>query len=273
MAEQLVVGIAATVDQSEGEVDGAIKRCTIEPNRGGHGSKREVFETIPVRVEHRGNVFERRAIFGLQRNANAPEPDDERLVCGVGLPCRDGRAPPLLERQRGLNVVEHRDPRWNGHFDRVLRQDALCKGVHGRDGGAVEFGQRFGAAQGDHSIVTRCAVLERATNAIAQLGRSRLGERDGRDVAQCDLFVRDQTDDTPYQRRRLAGAGTRLDKKCLANARADDAVAGRLIDRHESAHDTPAVSVTYAARAPSAASWPAVFSAHDRARPRGHTRS
>ena len=167
MAEQRVFGIVAVVNKPQGTVDRAVQRGTVERHRRGWRGKHEVFETIPIRIEHRCYVFERDPMLGMQRNADTPKTDDECLVGGVGLPHRDRVVPALLEREGGLHVVKHRHARGDGNLDRMLRQDALREGVHRGDRSAVDVGQRFEAAQSDHGVVTRGAVLERATNAIA----------------------------------------------------------------------------------------------------------
>ena len=131
----------------------------------------------------------------------------------------------------------------------MLGQDSLGERMQRGDGRSVEIGERVAATFGHDRIVAHTSALEGAPYPIAQLGRRSFGERDGGDLTQRDIFVRDE----PYQSRDEGGglAGTRagLDEERVGEAGGGDAIAGELIDRLRCAHAPPPARVTYDATA------------------------
>ena len=225
-------------------VDRRVQRATCEESRRAYRAEVDVFEAVPVRVEHRGDVLQRCTILGLHHDVGAVQAHDERLEHGVGLPARDAVAPTSLERERGLHLVEHVDAWRYRDLDRVLGQDSLGERVQRGDGRAVEIGERVAATFGHDRVVTRTCELERAPYPIAQLGCRSFGERDGGDLTQRDVFVRDESYQPRDEGGRLAGPRAGLDEERVGEAGGGDAITSELIDRLRCAHAPPPTRVT-----------------------------
>ncbi len=124
--------------------------------------------------------------------------------------------PSFDEPDPRLHVVVDLEDRSQPRVERVFREDALCEPVQRRDRGAIDVRAR---GQAPRSLVVgqsgvACGAFELGANAIAQLGRGGLGERDRhqtRDVA--DRAGGDEAHDPIDEHTRLAGAGTGFDEQ------------------------------------------------------------
>ena len=151
----------------------------------------------------------------------------EELVCE--------RGPAVVESNRRTTLVEHIDRRWQTGLEGVGGKDSLGKTVERTDRRAVDLlegspgsclssgqlarGGGLAVEPVNQSVGTKSFVipgrglLERFVDAVAQLRRGRLGERDGGDPTQPDAARRHQREHTPDQRRRLPGAGAGFDEE------------------------------------------------------------
>ena len=91
---------------------------------------------------------------------------------------------PLVERGGALHFVEHLELRWQLRLDRELVEQSAGERVQRADGRQIEIGERGRAPVGRwHRRRSAAACSERA-DAVAQLGRGLLGERDGGDASR-----------------------------------------------------------------------------------------
>ena len=110
-------------------------------------------------------------------------------------------------------------------FEGVGMQDALAETVDGKDGRLVEIHQRlpdprgrllrwrFGGNAVPGAGGKRPAGFQQAlVNALAQLGRGRLGEGHRQDLLHRDVLLENEPDEKALDRIRFAGAGSRLDQ-------------------------------------------------------------
>ena len=127
-----------------------------------------------------------RACAAPARRGVGVEREEQRaLERGVVEQLVDEAGPALLERELRRDVVEHLDARREPGLDRVLGEEPLRERVQGGHRGAVELLERAAAARAPRRPCRRRAArsLERAADAVAQLGRGLLGERDRGDLA------------------------------------------------------------------------------------------
>ena len=118
-----------------------------------------------------------------QLHIGGEEDEHRRLERGVVEQLVDELVPARFERQARRDLVAHLDARRQSDLDRELGEDALRKRVQGADRGRVETIER-GLAPGAHDVGREGIVgppPKLPPDAIAQLGRGLVGERDGGD--------------------------------------------------------------------------------------------
>ena len=107
----------------------------------------------------------------------------------------------------------------------VFMQDALAETVDGVDGRLVEIHQRppdphgrllrlrlAGTAAPGAGAERPAGLHQALVNALAQLGRGRLGEGHRQDLLHRDVLLDNEPDEKALDRIGLAGAGSRLDQ-------------------------------------------------------------
>ena len=107
----------------------------------------------------------------------------------------------------------------------VFMQDALAETVDGVDGRLVEIHQRppdphgrllrlrlSGTAAPGAGAERPAGLHQALVNALAQLGRGRLGEGHRQDLLDRDVLLDNEPDEKTLDRIGLAGAGSRLDQ-------------------------------------------------------------
>jgi hypothetical protein len=221
LGQQLVVLGAASVALGDDRID--VGQQAVEPAgpvRDLAGRRRgAVAGEVPVLVEG-----ERDQPQAVGTDAARGGQEERALDRRVGEQLVEEAAPPVVERHRRRDLVQHLDARWEARLDRVLAEDALGEAVERPDRGAVEVVER-GAAAGRPLGVGRAARAargigavgqlggQRSADPVAQLGRCLLGEGDRGDRVERRSAAGDEPDDAVDERARLARAGPRLDEQ------------------------------------------------------------
>ena len=181
---------------------------------------RHLIEEVPVRGERLGDGPQL-----LELHAGREAEDDDRLMCGfVDEPVHEP-FPARVERNTRRDLVADLDARRKAGLDREFGEQPLRERVQRADRGAVEVVERSGARG-----VGRGMALQLRPDAVPQLRRRLLGERDGGDVAHRDARSH-QADDAADQRGGLPGARTGFDEQRARRARCGSPRARR---RHRS---------------------------------------
>ncbi len=196
-------------------------RCNhAERSRSGRaGAVPDPVEQVPVVVEDLGDRPQ------LRKRDAAGERDEDRLLqLRIFEQAVDEATPPRGERDAGRDLVANLDAGRQAGLDRELGQQPLRERVQGADRCRIEIVDRLRAAlaHGHRLAGGASALLELAPDAVTQLGRGLVGEGDGRDGAHRQgstrgprlvrTVGRDELDDAPDQRLRLAGARAGLDE-------------------------------------------------------------
>ncbi len=174
-----------------------------------------------------------------QLHTRGEENEHRRLELGVVEHLVDELAPARFERNSRGDLVAHRDARRQTDLDRELREDALREGVEGADRGGVEVVERGSAPGADDRgrplVVGEAPEL--VTDAIAQLGRGLLGERDRGDRVnrrgKIGPVGRDERDDAVDQGLGLARARAGLDEQRRVELGADCIARGFVAENTE----------------------------------------
>jgi hypothetical protein len=115
------------------------------------------------------------------------------------------RTAPRRPRVAG-DLIRHLEVQRQSSLDGVLGEESLCKAVDRRDRGIVDLTRLR-----PRSFIV--ALAKRPVELLTKLGRGCLGEGDRRDVGKLDATGGEQSHDSPDERGRLPGAGTRLDEE------------------------------------------------------------
>ena len=206
---ELVVPIRAPGAHGHGGVDRGQDRPGIDrrpPPRGGphflEALEPAVFEPVPMAVQGAGDLDQ--VVVG-QSDGEPPHQG------GLGVPVGQEGVGEALEARIEVGalcgLVEHLEPGRDACGHAVLHEDALRERVQRADGRLVDLvagrrQTRLGGMLGRH-------LVDLVPDALAQLGRGRLGERDRRDLAQRGAPASHQLDDPAHQCGRLPGTGPR----------------------------------------------------------------
>ena len=198
----------------------------VDGGRRAHGSRRRL-EPLVVLVQHACDTAE-----VVEVDAERERRQQDRLELGIGDERIQELAPPFVEPNRGLDVVDDLEVGWQARRERMFGQDPLGEAVQGREGGVVDVVERDPAPLALLGGEPRVegGPLEAVPDAVAQLAGGRFGERDGGELAHPDTAARDQRDDPVDERGGLARTGARLDEQRRVVEIAD-LVARRRIDR------------------------------------------
>ena len=166
------------------------------------GLRRARIEAVAMVVQQARHVAER-----VEAEATGQAPEHHGLVPAIVEELVEERPPPFVEGQHRLDLVEHLERRRQPGLEGMLGEDALRERVQGRDRRFVDLRH---CARRDSAGPGR--GLELSSHPVAQLGRRRLGERDGRDAAHLGA-VSHQLDEASDERGGLAGAGAGFDEE------------------------------------------------------------
>ena len=128
----------------------------------------------------------------------------------------------LLERRGALHFVEHAELGRQLRLDRELIEQSACKRMKCADWRLIEVVEREGCVS---AVGPTRSCFQCASNLVAQLGGSLLGEGDGRDTNN-GYAAQDQVDDALYEGRRFAAAGSCLYEQRGVERAADKVAVG-----------------------------------------------
>ena len=170
----------------------------------------------------------------VEVDAQRQRREQDRLELRVGDERIEELAPALLEAHGRLDVVDHLEPGWEPGLEGVLGENPLGEAVQRRERGVVDVVERgpavFAFVGCEHRVGR--ALLEAGADAVAQLARGGLGERDRRELADLDAAARDQRHDALDERGGLPRARAGLDEQGGV-VEVADGVAGGGVDGHD----------------------------------------
>ena len=232
VADQLVAtGDRAPVGHPRGAVEVVQYRRTVDHRRRS-AHDLVVDQQVPVAVERLGH---RSQVVGL--HPAGQQTGQRRLGAGVGQQPVEEPVPPFVEVDGRLTGVEHVEDRRETRFERVGGQDPPGEPVQRGDRRPVDGPEGLAGPLGPDGVdLPRPGhVLETHGDPVAELGRRRLGEGDGRQVLQVAPAARDELDDAPDQGRGLPRPRPGLDEEVPVQV-LGDRPARRLVDgrfRHD----------------------------------------